>query len=55
MKWFFYRLKYDLLYKFGRKYKYCHDCLMKYKLTKTFWKYKRCGDCSHKFSNGRQG
>lgn len=55
MKWFFHRLKYDLLYKFGRKYKYCFDCLMSYKLTKVEWKYKRCCDCAHKFSTGRQG
>lgn len=54
MEWF-YKLKYDLLYKFGRKYKYCFDCLMSYKLTKVECTYKRCSKCSDKFRSGRQG
>lgn len=53
MRWYFHRLKYNLFYKFGRKYKYCFDCLMNYKLITT--EYKRCSKCADKFRFGRQG
>lgn len=53
MKGIIYKIKYDLAYKIGRRYGYCFDCLMKFKIKKTYLRHKRCYECSCRFVSGR--
>lgn len=56
MKFFLHKLKYSLFYWFGRKYKYCFNCLFdRYTFTKVEWRYMLCWKCYEKHSSGRQG
>ncbi len=47
-------LKFNLIYRFGRQYKYCLDCLFNhYKLTKVEFRYMRCDKC-YEIHSGRK-
>ncbi len=55
MKDFFYNIKYNLIcfkynliYRFGRQYNYCLDCLFEYKLTKVKFREISCENCYDK-------